>query len=95
MIMRGSQEKSGLPKSHATIGGSVGTKAACLRQGPRRTPRQSLDKAWVKATFPVIWDTQIVRGIVKTAGVSEYGVIWETDKQQERISLEKVTNYLC
>ena len=99
MIKRGTQEKSGLKKSHATIGGSVvptrtnfavGTKVAAFA----KDLDGHKDKVWAKATFPATWNTQIVRGIVKTAGVSEYGVIWETDKQQERISLEKVTTFV-
>ena len=99
MIKRGTQEKSGLKKSHATIGGSVvptrtnfavGTKVAAFA----KDLDGHKDKVWAKATFPATWNTQIVRGIVKTAGVSEYGVIWETDKQQERICLEKVTTFV-
>ena len=99
MIKRGSQEKSGLPKSHATIGGSVfptrinfavGTKVDAFT----KDLDAHKDKAWVEATFPDTWNTQIVRGIAKHAGVSEYGVIWETDKRQERFSLEKVTTFV-
>jgi hypothetical protein len=79
MIKRGSQQKSGLPKSSTIIGGSVvttrtnfavGTKAAAFA----KDLDVHKDKAWVEATFPDTWETQIVRGIVKTAGFSEYMV---------------------
>ena len=69
---------------------AVGIKVAAFV----KDPDAHKGKVWAKATFPATWNTQIVRGIVKTAGVSEYGVIWETDKQQERICLEKVTTFV-
>ena len=99
MIKRGTQEKSGLPKSRTTIGGSVVTTRTNFAVGTKvaafaKDLDAHKDKVWAKVTFPATWNTQIVRGIVKTAGVSEYGVIWETDKQQERISLEKVTTFV-
>ena len=99
MIKRGTHEKSGLPKSRTTIGGSVVTTRTNFAVGTKvaafaKDLDAHKDKVWAKATFPATWNTQIVRGIVKTAGVSEYGVIWETDKRQERFSLEKVTTFV-
>ena len=100
MIKRGSQQKSGLPKSSTIIGGSVVTTRTNFAVGTKvaafaKDLDAHKDLAWAKAIFPDTWETQIVRGIVKTAGVSEYGVIWETDKRQERFSLAKVTTFVA
>ena len=69
-IRRGRHEKSGIKKTHTSVGGIVvegspkfpiGTLVSFLAKDLDFTK----DKVWCKGTFPNTWDTQIMRGVVK------------------------------
>ena len=99
-IRRGCQEKSGIKKTHTSVGGIVVERSPKFPIGTLVSFRAkdldfTKDKVWCKGTFPDTWDTQIVRGVVRYAGSTEWGVLWETDKRRSMFKESDMVKFLA
>jgi hypothetical protein len=87
------QKKIGIPKSHSIMEDDTGQTSTNFPVGTEvvgtnvAAYAKDLDATknfrWAKSTFKDTWDTHIVRGSIKYAGRTEWGILWDCESKQE------------